>query len=465
MRLSRYFLPVLKETPSEAQIVSHRLMLRAGMIKQASAGIYSWLPLGLKVLQNIERIVHEEQARAGHIAMLMPTLQSADLWRESGRYDDYGQEMLRMKDRHDRDMLFTPTAEELITDIFRSHVSSYKDLPLTMYQIQWKFRDEIRPRFGVMRGREFYMKDGYNFDLTKEDALHAYNRHLVSYLRTYERMGLRAIPMRADSGPIGGDDTHEFLVLADTGESEVFYDREITDLKFGDREIDYDNVEQCQAVLEEFTSRYARTDETHDEALFNQVPEDRRRVARGIEVGQIFYFGTKYSEPLGATVQGPDGKSVPVHMGSHGIGVSRLVGALIEANHDENGIIWPEGVTPFHCGIVNLKQGDEAADVACDQLYKALAAAGLEPLYDDRKERAGGKFATMDLIGLPWRITVGPRGLKNGVVELTSRRTGESEELTPEEAVRKVVEIYSPHHAHVAKHWEPMAKRSFHTWV
>ncbi|MCA0869358.1 proline--tRNA ligase [Seohaeicola saemankumensis] len=465
MRLSRYFLPVLKETPSEAQIVSHRLMLRAGMIKQASAGIYSWLPLGLKVLQNIERIVHEEQARAGHIPVLMPTLQSADLWRESGRYDDYGQEMLRMKDRHDRDMLFTPTAEELITDIFRAHVSSYKDLPLTMYQIQWKFRDEIRPRFGVMRGREFYMKDGYNFDLTKEDALHAYNRHLVSYLRTYERMGLQAIPMRADSGPIGGDDTHEFLVLADTGESEVFYDREITDLKFGDREIDYDNVEQCQAVLEEFTSRYARTDETHDEALFNQIPEDRRRVARGIEVGQIFYFGTKYSEPLGATVQGPDGKSVPVHMGSHGIGVSRLVGALIEANHDENGIIWPEGVTPFHCGIVNLKQGDDAADAACDQLYKALTAAGLEPLYDDRKERAGGKFATMDLIGLPWRITVGPRGLKNGVVELTSRRTGESEELTPEEAVRKVVEIYSPHHEHVAKHWEPMAKRSFHTWV
>jgi len=465
MRLSRYFLPVLKETPSEAQIASHRLMLRAGMIKQASAGIYSWLPLGLKVLQNIERIVHEEQARAGHIAMLMPTLQSADLWRESGRYDDYGQEMLRMKDRHDRDMLFTPTAEELITDIFRSHVSSYKDLPLTMYQIQWKFRDEIRPRFGVMRGREFYMKDGYNFDLTKEDALHSYNRHLVSYLRTYERMGLQAIPMRADSGPIGGDDTHEFLVLADTGESEVFYDREITDLKFGDREIDYDNVEQCQAVLEEFTSRYARTDETHDEALFNQIPEDRRRVARGIEVGQIFYFGTKYSEPLGATVQGPDGKSVPVHMGSHGIGVSRLVGALIEANHDENGIIWPEGVTPFHCGIVNLKQGDDAADAACDQLYKALTAAGLEPLYDDRKERAGAKFATMDLIGLPWRITVGPRGLKNGVVELTSRRTGESEELTPEEAIRKVVEVYSPHHEHVAKHWEPMAKRSFHTWV
>lgn len=442
MRLSRYFLPVLKENPAEAQIVSHRLMLRAGMIKQSSAGIYSWLPLGFKVLRKIENIVHEEQHRAGHMPMLMPTIQSADLWRESGRYDDYGEEMLRIKDRNDRDMLFTPTAEEMITDIFRSHVGSYKDLPLTMYQIQWKFRDERRPRFGVMRGREFYMKDGYNFDLTKEDALHAYNRHLVSYLRTYERMGLQAIPMRADSGPIGGDDTHEFLVLAETGESEVFYDSAVTDLTFGDRDIDYDSVEQCAAVMEEFTTKYARTDETHDEALFNQVPEDRRMTARGIEVGQIFYFGTKYSEVMKATVQGPDGKPVPVHMGSHGIGVSRLLGAIIEASHDDKGIIWPEGVTPYHCGIVNLKQGDEEADAACDALYKSLTTLGLEPLYDDRKERAGGKFATMDLIGLPWRITVGPRGLKNGVVELTSRRTGESEEMTPELAVQKISEIY-----------------------
>lgn len=340
-------------------------------------------------------------------------------------------------------MLYGPTNEELITDIFRSHVGSYKDLPLTLYHIQWKFRDEIRPRFGVMRGREFLMKDGYNFDLTKEDALHAYNRHLVSYLRTYERMGLQAIPMRADSGPIGGDDTHEFLVLAETGESEVFYDSEITDLKFGDREIDHDDHAACAAVLEEFTSRYARTDETHDEAVFNQIPEDRRRTARGIEVGQIFYFGTKYSEPMGATVQGPDGKPVPVHMGSHGIGVSRLLGAIIEASHDERGIIWPEGVTPFHCGIVNLKQGDAEADAACDALYRSLRTVGLDPLYDDTKGGAGAKFATMDLIGLPWRITVGPRGLKNGVVELTSRRTGESEEMTPEQAVERVVQVYA----------------------
>ncbi|MBT5002453.1 MAG: proline--tRNA ligase [Tateyamaria sp.] len=443
MRFSRYFLPVLKENPSEAQIVSHRLMLRAGMIKQASAGIYSWLPLGFKVLRKIENIVHEEQQRAGHLPMLMPAIQSADLWRESGRYDAFGAEMLRIKDRHDRDMLFTPTAEELITDIFRTHVGSYKDLPLTVYQIQWKFRDEIRPRFGVMRGREFYMKDGYNFDLNKADALHAYNRHLVSYLRTYERMGLKAIPMRADSGAMGGDNTHEFLVLAETGESEVFYDNSVIALTFGDREIDYDNVEQCAGVLDEFTNLYARTDETHDEALFAAVPEERRRVARGIEVGQIFYFGTKYSEALNAVVQGPDGKLSPVHMGSHGIGVSRLLGAIIEANHDDKGIIWPEGVTPFHCGIINLKQGDEEADAACDAIYNSMTALGLEPLYDDRKERAGGKFATMDLIGIPWRITIGPRGLKNGIVELTSRRTGESEELSPEAAVQKVISIYA----------------------
>mgnify|MGYP000945753505 CR=1 FL=1 len=443
MRLSRYFLPVLKENPSEAQIVSHRLMLRAGMIKQASAGIYSWLPLGYKVLRKIEEIVHQEQERVGHIPMLMPTLQSADLWKESGRYDAYGPEMLRIRDRQDRDMLFGPTNEEMITDIFRSHVGSYKDLPLTLYHIQWKFRDEVRPRFGVMRGREFLMKDGYNFDLTKEDALHAYNRHLVTYLRTYERMGLQAIPMRADSGPIGGDYTHEFLVLAETGESEVFYDSEITDLTFGNRDIDFDDKAQCQAVLEEFTSCYARTDETHDEAVFNEIPEERRRVARGIEVGQIFYFGTEYSEKMGAYVQNADGEKTPLHMGSHGIGVSRLLGAIIEASHDDKGIIWPEGVTPFHAGIVNLKQGDAEADAACEALYDSLKALGLDPLYDDRKGGAGMKFATMDLIGLPWRITVGPRGLKNGVVELTSRRTGESEELPPEQAVEKIAKIYA----------------------
>jgi len=449
MRLSRYFLPVLKESPAEAGIVSHRLMLRAGMIKQASAGIYSWLPLGFRVLCRIENIVHEEQRRAGHIPMLMPTLQSADLWRESGRYDDYGEEMLRVTDRQGRNMLYGPTNEELITDIFRSHVSSYRDLPLTLYHIQWKFRDELRPRFGVMRGREFYMKDGYNFDLTREDAFHAYNRHLISYLRTYERMGLNAIPMRADSGPIGGDNSHEFLVLAETGESGVFYDSGVTGIRLGGRKMDYDDVSLCRSIVEEFTSPYARTEETHDEARFNEVPRERRRSGRGIEVGQIFYFGTKYSEPMGATVVNERGRRVPVHMGSHGIGVSRLVGAIIEANHDERGIVWPEGVTPFHCGVVNLKQDSTEVCAACEALCRQLSKAGLDPLYDDREERAGVKFATMDLIGLPWRLTIGPRAHQKGVVELTSRRTGDSEELAPAQAVEKLARIYADHQVSV----------------
>ena len=442
MRLTRYFLPVLKENPAEAQIVSHRYMLRAGMIKQQAAGIYSWLPLGLRVLRRIEAIVNEEQQRAGHIPLLMPTLQPADLWRESGRYDDYGDEMLRIKDRGKRDLLYGPTNEEMITDIFRSHVSSYKSLPLTLYHIQWKFRDELRPRFGVMRGREFLMKDGYNFDVDKDAALHAYNRHMVSYLRTYERMGLTAIPMRAASGPIGGDNTHEFLVLASTGESEVFFDSAVTDLKLGQRTVDYDDRDQVAAICQEFTTLYARTDETHDATLFNAIPEPRRKTARGIEVGQIFYFGTKYSEAMGASVVTADGSKVPVEMGSHGIGVSRLLGAIIEASHDDKGIIWPEGVTPFPVGIVNLKQGDSGTDAACESLYRSLTAQGLEPLYDDRDERAGAKFASMDLIGLPWRITVGPRGLANGVVEVTSRRSGVSEEMTAEAAVARMVGIY-----------------------
>jgi len=445
MRLSRYFLPVLKENPAEAQIASHRLMLRAGMIRQQAAGIYSWLPLGLRALGRIEAIVHQEQQRAGHIPLLMPTIQPADLWRESGRYGDYGEEMLRITDRQKRELLYGPTNEEMITDIFRAHVSSYKDLPLTLYHIQWKFRDEMRPRFGVMRGREFLMKDGYTFDVDRDAALHAYNRHMVSYLRSYERMGLTAIPMRAASGPIGGDNTHEFLVLAQTGESEVFYDDRVTGLKLGQRDIDYADRAQVAQVCEEFTTLYARTDETHDAGLFDQVPEARRKVGRGIEVGQIFYFGTKYSAAMGAEVTTADGGRVPVEMGSHGIGVSRLLGAIIEASHDDKGIIWPEGVTPFPVGIVNLKQGDAAADAACAGLEQALLARGLEPLYDDRDERAGAKFATMDLIGLPWRITVGPRGLDKGVVEVTSRRTGDSEAMSPAAAADRIAGVYAGH--------------------
>lgn len=443
MRLSRYFLPVLKEVPAEAQIVSHRLMLRAGMIRQATAGIYSWLPLGYKVLRRIEQIVHEEQERAGSIPLIMPTIQPADLWRESGRYDDYGAEMLRIRDRHERDMLYGPTNEELITDIFRAYSGSYRDVPKMLYQIQWKFRDEIRPRFGVMRGREFLMKDGYSFDIDRESAVHSYNKHLASYLRTYERMGLTAIPMRADTGPIGGDLSHEFLVLAETGESEVHYDRQLVEKKLGERQIDWDDREQLQGIFDEWTRTYARTSEMHDEAAFHtQVPEDRRASGRAIEVGQIFYFGTKYSEPMNALVTARDGEKVPVHMGSYGIGVSRLVGAIIEASHDDAGIIWPEGVAPFHVGIVNLRQGDSASDAACGELHSELTRLGLDVLYDDRDARAGDKFATMDLIGLPWRVTVGPRGLQKGVVELTCRRTGEMEELSPQAATDRLRQIY-----------------------
>ncbi len=444
MRMSRYFLPVLKETPAEAQIVSHRLMLRAGMIRQAAAGIYSWMPLGLRVLERIERIVHEEQQRAGHIPLLMPTLQPAALWQESGRYDDYGNEMLRIRDRHGRSLIYGPTNEELVTDIFRNHVRSYRDLPLTLYHVQWKFRDEIRPRFGVMRGREFLMKDGYNFDIDQDCAIHSYNRHLVSYLRTYERMGLKAIPMRADTGPIGGTHSHEFLVLAETGESEVYFDSTILDFELGSRSIDYDSANDCAAIFDEWTTPYARTDETHDQEAFErQVAPDRRQVSRGIEVGQIFYFGTKYSEPMGASVVDGDGNHLPVHMGSHGIGISRLAGAIIEACHDDRGIIWPEAVAPFPVGVINLKPGDGRTDEVCDRICDMLQARGLEPLLDDTGDRAGAKFATMDLIGLPWRITVGPRGIAEGCVELTCRRSGEGEKLGPELAVSRLAEIYS----------------------
>jgi prolyl-tRNA synthetase len=387
--------------------------------------------------------VHEEQQRMGAIPVLMPTIQPADLWQESGRYGAYGPEMLRIRDRNDRDMLYGPTNEELITDIFRNSAASYRDLPRILYHIQWKFRDEMRPRFGVMRGREFLMKDGYSFDLDRAGAIHSYNKHMLAYIRTFERMGLKAVPMRADTGPIGGDYSHEFLILADTGESEVFLDSAVLDLSLGDRAIAWDDRDAVQALCNTWTAPYARTDETHVQAEFEaQVPEARRTGRRGIEIGHIFYFGTKYSDPLGCRVAGPDGTLVTLEMGSYGIGVSRLVGALIEANHDERGIVWPEAVAPFQAGIVNLKQGDAEADAACESLYSKLTAMGLSPLYDDRDERAGAKFATMDLIGLPWRLTVGPRGLKAGVVELTCRRTGAAEELTPDAALAKIAAVY-----------------------
>ena len=439
MRLSQYFLPILRDDPKEAEIVSHRLMLRAGMVRQESAGIYSWLPLGYKVLRNVERIVREEQNRAGAIEVLMPTVQSADLWRKSGRYDDYGKEMLRITDRHERDMLYGPTNEEMITDIFRSAVQSYKDLPRNLYHIQWKFRDEIRPRFGVMRGREFLMKDAYSFDLSEQAARHSYNKMFLSYLKTYQRMGLTAVPMKADTGPIGGDLSHEFLILADTGESEVAFDRGYLEMDWQASGISLDDVEGLQAAIDGFTSLYAATDEEHDQAEFeNQVPEDKRMTGRGIEVGHIFYFGTKYSEPLGCAVQGPEGDQVSIHSGSYGIGVSRLVGAIIEASHDENGIIWPEAVAPFKVGLVNLKAGDGATDAACQSLYDKLTSAGVEVLYDDRDERAGAKFNTMDLIGLPWQVIVGPRGLADGVIELKDRKSGERETLSPDAVIERL---------------------------
>ena len=435
MRLTQYFLPTLKENPSEAQIVSHRLMLRAGMIKQQAAGIYSWLPLGHRVLKNIEQIVREEQNRAGAHEVLMPTIQSADLWRETGRYDDYGQEMLRIQDRHERDMLYGPTNEEVITDIFRAHVKSYRNLPLNMYHIQWKFRDEVRPRFGVMRGREFLMKDAYSFDVDAAGAKVAYNKMFLAYLRTFERLGLKAIPMRADTGPIGGDLSHEFVILADTGESEVFCDKRWLDMDLSRQDISYDD--DLEPLFQELTGIYAATDEMHDPANC-PIPADELETRRGIEVGHIFYFGDKYSKPLGAEVSLADGSQVPVHMGSYGIGVSRLVGGIIEASHDENGIIWPESVAPFQVGLINLRTGDAACDAACEDLEAKLTAMGKEPLYDDRAERAGGKFADMDLIGLPWQVIAGPRGVKNGVVELKNRATGERDEVSVESALAKL---------------------------
>jgi prolyl-tRNA synthetase len=439
MRLSRFFLPILRDTPKEAEIVSHRLMLRAGMIRQEAAGIYAFLPLGLRVLKKIEQIVREEQDRAGAIELLMPTIQPAELWRESGRYDDYGKEMLRIADRHERDVLYGPTNEEMITEIFRAYVRSYKDLPLNLYHIQWKFRDEIRPRFGVMRGREFLMKDAYSFDLDEAGARHAYNRMFVAYLRTFARLGLKSIPMVADTGPIGGNLSHEFIILASTGESEVYCHRDYLDFPVPDADVDFDDVAGLQSIVDKWTSLYAATSEKHDPAAFANLPADRQVSARGIEVGHIFYFGTKYSAPMKAVVTGPDGAEHPVHMGSYGIGPSRLVAAIIEASHDEAGIKWPEAVAPFKAMILNLKQGDAATDAASESLYRTLGARGVEVLYHDLEERPGAKFAVADLVGIPWQVMVGPRGLAEGKVEVKRRADATRELMTPSEAVERLV--------------------------
>ena len=436
MRLSQYFLPVLKETPKEAQIVSHRLMLRAGMIQQSSAGIYSWLPLGLKVMRKIEAIVREEQNRAGALEVLMPTIQPAELWQESGRYEDYGLEMLRIRDRHDRDMLYGPTNEEQITDIARSHIRSYRALPLNLYHIQWKFRDEVRPRFGIMRGREFLMKDAYSFALDAEQARSEYNKMFVSYLLTFARLGLTAIPMEADTGPIGGDMSHEFVILADTGESEVFCHRDWLGSNLDAGEVDYSA--DLQPIVDRFTTLYAATDEKHDAAAC-PVGADDLITTRGIEVGHIFYFGTKYSAPMGAQVADANGQLVPLHMGSYGIGVSRLVGAIIEASHDDKGIIWPEAVAPFDVAVVNLKPGDAGCDAMAGEIYARMKAAGKDVLLDDTTERAGAKLSIMDLIGIPWQLVVGPRGVASQQVELKNRRDGSSQELAIDNALKTLL--------------------------
>ena len=435
MRLTDFFLPTIKENPKEAQIASHKFMLRAGMIRQSSAGIYSWLPLGLRVLKNIEQIIREEMNRAGCQELLMPTIQPAEIWRESGRYDDYGREMLRVKDRHDREMLYGPTNEEMITEIIDSTIRSYKDLPKNLYHQQWKFRDEVRPRFGIMRGREFLMKDAYSFDVSKEEAINSYNKMFVAYLRTFFRMGLKAIPMQAETGPIGGDLSHEFLVLAETGESEVFCHKDILEFEVPDLDTDYSS--DLQPLVDKWTSLYAATDEKADVSKHAEIGEDLIS-ARGIEVGHIFYFGDKYSKAMSATVAGPDGRDITLEMGSYGIGVSRLVGAIIEASHDEDGIIWPEAVAPFKIGIINLRVGDEPCDLVCEKIYSNMRAQGIEVLYDDRKESIGIKFADMDLIGLPWQLTVGPRGIKNEKVEIKNRSSGVKEELSIDEALRKI---------------------------
>ncbi|HEY1932119.1 MAG TPA: proline--tRNA ligase [Acetobacteraceae bacterium] len=438
MRLSRGFIPTLKETPNEAQIASHRLMLRAGMVRQTSAGIYAWLPLGFRVLKNIERIVREEQDACGAQEVLMPTIQPAELWRESGRYEDYGKEMLRITDRHDRDMLYGPTNEEMITDLFRQSVKSYRELPQILYHIQWKFRDEVRPRFGVMRGREFLMKDAYSFDMDYAGAVVSYRKMMLAYMRTFQRLGLKAIPMEAESGPIGGPLSHEFIVLAPTGESQVYYDAAFEEIDYVSRDaggFSHDNAGDLHRFFTEMTSHYAATDEKHDTAAWEKVAPERRREGRGIEVGHIFYFGTKYTRSLNATVAGPDGTKVFPEMGSYGIGVSRLVGAVIEASHDDAGIIWPDAIAPFKAAILNLRRGDATCDAMCEALYAKL---GRNALYDDREERAGAKFADADLMGHPWQIIVGPRGAAAGKVELKRRATGERTEVTPEEALGRI---------------------------
>ena len=437
MKLSNYFLPVLKETPADAEIISHKYMLRAGMISQSSSGIYSWLPLGLKVLKKIENIVREEQDAVGVNEILMPTIQPADIWKESGRYDDYGKEMLRINDRQDREMLYGPTNEEQVADIFRRSVKSYKELPILLYHIQWKFRDELRPRFGVMRGREFLMKDAYSFDLDEASSRVSYNKFFVCYLKTFERLGLKAIPMAAETGPIGGDMSHEFVIISETGESDIFYDKRILDLINVDKELDYS--EDLSPIVKSYQEFYAAADDKYLKDDFElKVPSEYRNNTKGIEVGHIFNFSTKYSKPMKANVLNSNGKTVPVHMGSYGIGISRLVGAIIESSHDERGIIWPEAVAPFSVGLINLKTKDQDACSICDDIYNNFLQRGIEVLYDNKDDSPGAKFSRMDLIGVPTQIIFGNNSLKDQLIEIKIRKSGQTEKVKIIEIVDKI---------------------------
>ena len=427
MKFSSFFIPTLKNIPAEAEIISHQLMIRAGMIKQASAGIYSWLPLGLKVLKKIEHIVRDEQNKAGAIEVLMPTIQSADLWIKSGRYEDYGKEMLRIQDRSGREMLYGPTNEELITDIFQSYITSYKDLPKNFYHIQWKFRDEVRPRFGVMRGREFLMKDNYSFDLTEEESKISYNKMFTAYIKTFLRMGLTPISLRAETGPIGGNLSHEFQILAKTGESTLYYDKDL-------EKIDPETINP-----DKLQSYYAAVDDLHDEKNC-PISKEQLKISKGIEVGHIFYFGTKYSEKLSAFVQNNKGKKTSVHMGSYGIGISRLVGAIIEAFHDDKGIKWPISVAPFHVSLINLMIDDKACAKMANIMYEKISNSKLDVLYDDRDCSIGKKLSDNDLIGIPYQVIIGKRDLKDNIVQLKNRLNNETKKISPEEALNFLLE-------------------------
>ena len=435
MLLTRFFLPVLKENPKEAEIISHIYMLRAGMIQQSASGIYSWLPLGKIVLDKITEICRQEMIKAGANEILMPTLQSAEIWKESGRYEDYGKEMLRIKDRNNRNLLYGPTNEELVTEIFRTHVNSYKELPLNLFHIQWKFRDELRPRFGVMRGREFLMKDAYSFDVDYNSSIKSYNIMFIAYMHLFKKMGLKAIPMKADTGPIGGDLSHEFIILADTGESEVYVDEKLLNFEDSLSNINYED--DLQKEVNKFTSFYAATEEKHDPSNFDDINNTLIKT-RGIEVGHIFHFGQKYSLPMRATISDKVGENTAVFMGSYGVGLSRLVGAIIEANHDQKGIIWPVEITPWDYNIINLKCGDADCDRICLDLYNTMDQSGLKVLYDDTDERAGAKLARADLIGLPYQIIIGPRGIKEQLYDLKCRKSGVVSRLSYNELLNVV---------------------------